>query len=937
MADTDVTLTQPSFTAGEVSPELYARKDLAKYQVGARKLLNCTVAPHGGVSNRAGLRFAAEVKDHSKINRLTLFEAASDEAFILVWGDKNVRPMYRGAYLDNGGNPYEIATPYLDTELAAVYSEQSNDVATLVHPNYPVRELGRYDVLDWRLSTVTFQSSVPAPTGTTAVGTQGYTGYGSDKNPEKFVYKVSAIGSSGEESLPSNEDESDIALVLGYDKNFVTITWDPVGIVQQGRDVPNGPIGWAGETSFDRSFTLTNNGTITHVGIWSSSARTATQLYVKIAERVSATDYTVLVNEGVDHPGGGWHYHELASPFVVPATGSHHAGMFANPAVEETDNIAQGWRISYNAPLGAVTGFVDAVGSQASIRVRYQAADEDVVDRYLVYKEQNGLFGYIGETPDTTFKDTNFLPSFANGPQTGANPFEGEGNYPSVVTFVQQRRVFGNSINRPQTIWETQAGNYNNMGVAQPIKDSDAIEFTLASRKKQDIYHIVPLEKGMIVFTRSGEWRVTGRDGDVITPSSILPLPQSSYGAHQRIKPLVIGEQLLFVPRSGRRVYEMEYSLQVDRYKANTLSVLAEHLFKGREVVAWDYASDPDGIVWAVMSDGKAISLTYLKEHDVWGFGRAETRGKFLDVCVCPEGTRDVPYFLISRRIGGVVKQYIEYLASRSFTDVRDAFFVDSGLSLDAPVTIASIAIGATTTVTKIAHGLVDGDVVELAGVQLYDDDDMPTISLDGRWIVAGATANTYRLTYEYDNDEIDVVAGGDLNTSASVGNYLGAGGVYRRCFATVNGLGHLEGRSVTALCDGSVVDDAVIAGGAVTFDRKYARVHIGLPYRAVLGTLDLVNSQGDDTGVTKGVPEVFLRVLNTRGIKIGRTEEDATDEFYPREDENYGEPNAMMSGLKRADLWSEWNIDQQLYVVQDQPLPMTILGVTLGQDYSGK
>ena len=133
--DADARLTQPSFTAGELSPELYGRKDLARYQVGLRKLLNGFVHAHGGASNRPGLKFAAEVKDHTKKNRITTFEAAADEAFLLVWGDLNVRPMFQGAYIDaGGGTPYEIATPYAHTDLASLYSEQSNDVATVVHP-----------------------------------------------------------------------------------------------------------------------------------------------------------------------------------------------------------------------------------------------------------------------------------------------------------------------------------------------------------------------------------------------------------------------------------------------------------------------------------------------------------------------------------------------------------------------------------------------------------------------------------------------------------------------------------------------------------------------------------------------------------------------------------------------------------------------------------
>jgi hypothetical protein len=342
-----------------------------------------------------------------------------------------------------------------------------------------------------------------------------------------------------------------------------------------------------------------------------------------------------------------------------------------------------------------------------------------------------------------------------------------------------------------------------------------------------------------------------------------------------------------------------------------------------------------------VMSDGKALSLTYLKEHDVWGWGRHETRGRFLDVSVVPEDTRDVPYFLVQRRIGGVAKQYIEYMADRQFIDVKDAFFVDCGLSLDNPISITAIALGATTTCTSVAHGLINGDTIELDGVTIYDDNDDAMRTLDGRWIVTNTTTDTFDLAYEYGNvNAVPPYAAGDaLDTSGVSAGWYDGSGVFRKGFLSVGGLGHLEGREVIVLADGSVVEGLTVTSGSVTpdIDVKHFRVHIGLSYQAVLGTLDLFNSQGDDTGVTKSVPNVFVRLDRTRGLKFGRTEDDVHDEVYARDDENYGEPNDMENGLYRVNLWENWATDQSMFMVQDNPLPMTVLGVTLKVMYGGE
>jgi hypothetical protein len=776
----DTRLSQNSFTAGEISPELYGREDLQRYQLGARLVENFYIRPHGGISNRAGLRYVCEVKDSDKFVRLMGFEAAADDAYLLEVGDEYIRPIFRGVQVLDGGSPYEITTPYGESELLLMYLEQSNDVATIVHPDYAVRELSRFSDVNWTLATVTFQPSVSAPTGVGAAKTEDYTGYGSDKLPVAHTYVVSAIGANGEESLPSSEATSG-AVVLGYDANYVTVTWS------------------------------------------------------------------------------------------------------------------------------AVSGATE----------------------YIVYKERNGIFGFIGSTVDLTFKDDNINPDFSDGPQQGANPFSSSGNYPSLVTFAQQRRVFAATDNNPQTCWMSQSGNFKNMGVSRPAKDDDSVEFTLAAKRKQDIFHMIPLEKGMIMYTRSGEWRVTGRDGDIITPSSILTEPQSYYGCSAALKPLVVGENILFVPRAENKVRDMEYSIDVDKYVAADRTILAEHLFRNRTIVAWDYAGEPDGVIWCVMSDGALVSLTYLKEHQVWGWSRHKTSGRFLDVKTVPEQSRDTPYFLVQRLIDGSWKQYIEYLEERHFEAIEDAFFVDSGLSLDNPLLVAGVSVGSSTVLTVTSHGLSDGDVIDLDGGAFYDTygDTSPEDDISGRYVVASSTTNTFEIETE-DGDPVD--------TSGYASGYYLETVVVREAFDSVAGLDHLAGRDVVALCDGSVVENLTVSsGGEIEFQRKFSRIHVGLPYAARLQTLDLTNSQGEDTGITKGVGKTFLRVNETRGLKVGPNFDDMVEET-PRSSEDYGEPASLKEGVIEVLVWGEDDTEQTICASQTYPLPATILGITEEIEYGG-
>lgn len=83
-----------SFAAGELSPLLDGRTDLAKYFVGLKTLLNMIAYPTGGATRRGGLKYIAEVKDGynaSSAVRLLPFEFSTAQAYIIEAGDQYMR------------------------------------------------------------------------------------------------------------------------------------------------------------------------------------------------------------------------------------------------------------------------------------------------------------------------------------------------------------------------------------------------------------------------------------------------------------------------------------------------------------------------------------------------------------------------------------------------------------------------------------------------------------------------------------------------------------------------------------------------------------------------------------------------------------------------------------------------------------------------------
>lgn len=89
----------PSFAAGELSPALHGRVDLAKYQVGLATCLNWFVHPFGGASTRAGTAFVGEVYDPAARSRLVPFSFSVEQTYVLEFANLRMRVIKDGGYV----------------------------------------------------------------------------------------------------------------------------------------------------------------------------------------------------------------------------------------------------------------------------------------------------------------------------------------------------------------------------------------------------------------------------------------------------------------------------------------------------------------------------------------------------------------------------------------------------------------------------------------------------------------------------------------------------------------------------------------------------------------------------------------------------------------------------------------------------------------------
>lgn len=151
------TYIQTNFTAGEVSPRMKGRPDVARYQNGAEVIENGIVIVQGGVVRRDGTRYVATTK-HDAARRVDLVRYVFnvDQAYLLEFGHQYIR-FYtaEGAQLLNDSlQPLEVATPYTEAQVFELTRAQAGDTMFLFHPQHPTYRLRRLTASRWALDPV---------------------------------------------------------------------------------------------------------------------------------------------------------------------------------------------------------------------------------------------------------------------------------------------------------------------------------------------------------------------------------------------------------------------------------------------------------------------------------------------------------------------------------------------------------------------------------------------------------------------------------------------------------------------------------------------------------------------------------------------------------------------------------------------------------------
>ena len=446
------------------------------------------------------------------------------------------------------------------------------------------------------------------------------------------------------------------------------------------------------------------------------------------------------------------------------------------------------------------------------------------------------------------------------------------GNYPSAVAFYEQRLIYGGTNNSPQTLYFSKSADADVFTVG--TADDDGIVYTV-NGDNNSIQWLRGTDKFLAIGVYGDVLKATGGIDDVITPSSISIRPSNSYGVAS-VNPIGRGTQIFYVQNNSLILRSFEYDFESDGYIPVDRNTIADHITKsGIKQLA--FQEGRPNIVWVQRNDGVLIGMTIEDTESISGWHRHTTDGLFQSIASLPRETNYNQLWACVKRDNNY---YIEYMIDDTdypvFSDYytgdktadetvyRNLMFeaqktyvhLDSALSYDGSDYASTTLTPAAATgagITFTAGGSVF--TASMVGRELWRKS--VTGAETGRAVITGYTSATV-VTCEIveDFDSTSAIPAGEW--------YLTAG--------TLQGLDHLEGKTVSIVADGGQHPQATVEDGVITLDRQASVVHVGIPYTGWLVTMDLegATQAGSSQTKRKSVVAVGVRFLNSLFCKYG-------------------------------------------------------------------
>lgn len=927
-----------AFVGGEVAENYYGRSDLEKFDLALAEAENWFVDYHGGLSTAPGLEMVDNVQNDEYDTKFFTFKFSSSIANtnLILFGKDYIRFVQDGAYVLEGEKTIDSITQAATGVMGITahgYVEgdwikpvDTGEMVELFNRNIQVGTVltaDTFEMLDAFGQSLDTTNFTPYVSG--GLSARIYT-LVSPYLPEHLIdlrchqirdvlrfthvlYPVRNLIRNDSADWTLEIEDVTSTLEVPVITSATPITGSTYSVAYVVTQVNADGIESSGSDYFFLHTTVGDNNPNNSIGVliaWNTIVGASYYNVYKTRVVEDATAISRSYQVGFIGQSKGSRFMDVRITPDFAKTPPRRQNPFADSPITAVNVIAGGSGYTNASVLTVTDPNPDAGGfiGYAIIGTTVASAAGPVVGIDIA----DGGHGYTNPTFSLTIGAGAVLEG-----ETG----EPAGNYPAISTVNQQRQIYAATINQPLTVFGSHPGQLSNFGVSEIVVANDAFEHEIDSEDASTLRHIIPTRGGLLVFNAAGIWLMFGSQGRAITATDVQADPQAFKGASP-VPPVKINTEILYCEGTGGKVMLLSYNDVAKLYAGVDLSLLASHLISDvKQITHWAYADEPFKQVWARRQDGVMLNFTIIREQEIFAWSRRLTRGDFMDVASLEEENNSTVYIMTRRNINGRHTKFIEKVARRNFTHVEDAFCVDCGLRLGSTYPDADIQIAAITgngvTVVASAPVFVSGDVgkvIRACGGKMNVATFVSAFEI---------TVNIIRDLWQFvpftDPAYPKIMESGDWTMDTPV--------------TTISGLHHLEGEAVAVLADGNVINGLTVSSGIITLPVAATRVIIGLKYVCKARNLPM-NIQGAVIeNKRKRVLGLAMRLKDTRGLKAGNELDDLND-IKDREGEAYGEPTVLLNGMTNLSIEPVWGEEGQSYLVQEDPLPATVLGYVL-------
>jgi hypothetical protein len=812
-----------------------------------------------------------------------------------------------------------VNVPYLDAELHSIKMSQSYLTATLTHVNHPRMRLTFNSATEaWTISELKTGSSIFPPEGLDRVNMKA--GADGDSN---VVFAVSSVDYDGVESIIC--PPIIVRGVVNYvtEAGFVAVAWKAMpgaafyrvyrSVITDSEELDVwAQLGLIGETS---STSLVDNGIVPDYTISpqmnNDPFADGAILDINLTTGGSGYSYgtTLIV---MDPTGTGFRGEVTVTAGVVTACTVEYGGTgYTDPHIYLYGTEGFGFVGRATVSGGVITAISVSEGGEdyLSGETRILSGTNTSLIAIPVLRDGKLRDVYIVSSGSGYTESTALTVSSDSG--TGAtisvrtvSPLSG--NNPGTGVRFQQRQIYAGTINLPNAVFGSKPKAENDFNVSLNPNEGDSYLHLTDGESLIPIRNMMKYLNALLLFHDEGIDRLAGSEGKAVSALSKGIERQVSMKISS-VTPLMIENTVIFTSKDGATVQAVEPAPYGDNLVSTDLSVLASHLFgQGKRPVSLAWGGMKDRLLWVVREDGRLLSLTFMRDQEVFAWAQHETNGFCRRVCAITENGETAVYVYVER--GDLYS--LERVVTWSEGNTEDYLGLDAALSFLGTERTSAISITENEDGTADITGLTLGE----AG-----------------WMLRAA-GGIYKLTEDYTASTSALIYSAATQLRPGTGRPLVTSWYLEEPKTEFSGLWHLEGQTVSALGDGDVFSDLEVEDGKVTFPVPVSRVHVGLPYAARLETLPLYSGQADVRGGSsmgrKQRPvAVKIRMESTRGLQYGMKGQDLWD--MPASDTAFlGGPMLPTRNNLDQRLSASWNEDQQVVLQQSYPLPAFVVGL---------